>query len=250
MLIFIDESGHYRINDPSPFAVLSAVTMENSCRRDFIRTIFNLKRKFWNIKEPHQYEMKGTLLLNDRSLKTSPNPKTDFLDEIFSLCKSNNLVTFATIAPRPVQLSLDAQDYTYLSRLYTYLLERIDKFMEERQPNSIATIVFDSIDDKTNKKISISFGRFLYRSLVGQQFLHISPVPLFANSILEPGIQIADLFAYCINQRFQQRLGIRKHKLIGAYYNMIKDLQFISQDQTLRGIRFIREGKPEETVEE
>lgn len=229
MLVFVDESGLPHVNDPNPCSTLAGIALEERLSKDFAREIFNLKKKFWGVTGPTEKELKGRLLLNKRSF-TSPK-KIEFVEELFTLCRQYELQTFATIQERPTQEVL-IKDSTYLTTEFTYLLERINKFMEENFPDNFALIVFDGKDDRSNEKTAGKFTNFLYRSTWGKEFIHILPTPFFVNSKITPEIQIADIFAYCINQRFQNRREIE------PYYKMIQGLQFISLDGETRGIRY------------
>ena len=97
----------------------------------------------------------------------------------------------------------------------------------------------------SNERLAIRFADYLYKTKSGWEFHHILDTPFFVNSKVTPGIQIADLFAYVINQRFQKRGG----KLIKKYYTE-KKMQFEweseeEEDYVVRGIKFIE--REEET---
>ena len=61
--------------------------------KSFSVICFNLEKKFWKVEEPFDFEIKGRLLLSRNGL-TSPK-KREFIEEILSLCKLNQVVAFA-----------------------------------------------------------------------------------------------------------------------------------------------------------
>lgn len=243
MLIFIDESGHPRPTDPSPFSILSAIALKTECSRDFSRELFNLKKEFKGIENPHEWEIKGRKLIGGRYV----SPRTrEFIEEIFALCRLYDVKVFASIMERPKDEILDVDVNPHIHDLYTYLMERVNRYIFEKYPERRAVFLFDSRDRMTNEKLAIIFTDFLYKTKTGWECKHILDTPFFVNSKVTPGIQIADLFAYTINQRFQKRGG----KLMRKYYKEIKKIQFEweseeKEDFVLRGIKFIdkKEGK-------
>lgn len=239
MLIFIDESGQPRPTDPSPFAVLAAIALKSEHSRDFSREIFNLKKGFKGIENPYDWEIKGNKLIGSKYI----TPRTrEFIEELFALCRECEVVAFASIMERPKDTTLDIGIDPHIHTLYKFLMRRVNKFVLENFPERRAVFLFDSQDDRSNKRLAIRFTDFLYKTKKGWEFKNILDTPFFVNSEMTPGIQIADLFAYIINKRFQQK----KKRPIEKYYQEIKGLQFEweseeKEDLVLRGIKFIQQ---------
>lgn len=144
VLIFVDESGLPHPNDPNPYPVIAAVAVQESTSKDFSREVFNLKKKFWGVTDPTQWEIKGTKLLSRRAF-TCPK-KIEFVEEILSLCRKMGLAAFASIMKRPVELSLSltSKESAHLSKMYQFLLERIDYFVRVRTPDGFGILLFDA----------------------------------------------------------------------------------------------------------
>lgn len=85
MLIFVDESEWPKPSTAAGYTVWAAAALRPQLSKEFSREIFNLEKKFWRISEPHEFEIKGRMLLNKRAL-TSPK-KLEFVEEVLSLCK-------------------------------------------------------------------------------------------------------------------------------------------------------------------
>jgi hypothetical protein len=147
-------------------------------------------------------ELKGRRLLNSRALNL---PKTrDFVEQFVTLCKEVGAVLFAVVQDGTFTL---ASESNKLPNLYRSLMKRVNTYMEEKHPTELAMFFFDGIDHQSNKKIAISFNNFMYRHHAGQSYKNILPTPFFCDSEVSPGIQIADVLAYCVNQRYGGRRG-------------------------------------------
>ncbi|MBA7660999.1 hypothetical protein ES703_69009 [subsurface metagenome] len=239
MLVFVDESEWPKPSTPGGYTVWAAVALQPQLSKSFSREIFNLERKFWRINEPHEFEIKGRMLLNKRAL-TSPK-KIEFVEEVLSICKRYQVYAFA-IGMRQLEEPMFtgfSPEESRIFRVYHYLLERIEAMMEENYPNDMAVVLLDSSDKETDKRRAITFGNFLYGHEAGKSMQKIVETPFFVSSTLTPGIQIADLFAYAVAQ---QNLGRREAKL-KEFYGRIRELEWRSNrvdvEHPLRGFRFI-----------
>ena len=162
MLVFIDESEWPKPSAPSGYTVWAAVALQPQLSKSFSREIFNLERKFWRINEPHEFEIKGRMLLSSRAL-TSPK-KVEFVEEVVSLCKHYQLLTFAVGMQQleePMLTGFSSEE-SRIFRVYYYLLERVEAMMQESYPDDMAMVLLDSADKETNKRRAIAFGNFLY----------------------------------------------------------------------------------------
>lgn len=169
---------------------------------DFSRDLCNLKRTFWKIDEPTEKKLKGSLLLSDRALTMPKN--REFVEQVQALLRLHEVRVFAVVTKGP-QGTLKSKNY--LPQSFQFLIDRVNQHTSEVAPGSKAALIFDSIEDKTNRHIAISVTNFLYRHGFGKSLDHILDFPLFADSMTTPGLQIADLVAYCVNSRYMGRRG-------------------------------------------
>ena len=239
MLVFIDESEWPKPSASGGYTVWGAVALQPQLSKAFSREVFNLERKFWRISEPHEFEIKGRMLLNRRAL-TSPK-KLEFVEEVVSLCKRYQLLAFAVgmrQLEEPMLVGFSSEE-SRIFRVYHYLLERVEAMMQESYPDDMAMVLLDSADKETNKCRAIAFGNFLYGHEAGKSMQKIVETPFFVSSSLTPGIQIADLFAYALAQ---QNLG-RKEAKLKEIGERIRELEWRSSrvdvEFPLRGFRFI-----------
>jgi hypothetical protein len=198
MLVYVDES-YKSATEPNCKSTFAAVCIPQVQYRAFDTDFFKLKRHFWkNVQEPSDLEFKGRNLLSEHALELPKN--RDFIRQLIILMKEYQLVPFAVVQDGSLQLS--AIMPPQLPQLYRAVLGRIDRLMIERAPNDQAILFFDGIDHQTNQKIAIAFNSYMFRHYRGVQLFHVLPVPNFSDSVVTPGIQIADVLAYCVNERY------------------------------------------------
>ena len=244
MLIFVDESEWPHPRTPGGFTVWAAVGIPSNNSRELFRELFNLEKKFWDVQEPYDFEIKGRLLLNRRGLE-SPK-KREFVEEILSLCKLNGTVAFAIGLryPQTFGMQVGFEPNTYI--VIRDLVERVEKMMEERFPNELAVMVFDSQEDKKDKERALEFGNYLYGTPQGNRIVQVSDTPLFSSSQVTKGLQIADVFAYALAQQNMGRNDLER------YCGRIREMEWWSEErgdgQPWRGFRFRDIGINEERI--
>jgi len=240
MLVFVDESYDER-DVPHPKSTFSAMLIQERRYREFDMKLFELKRHFWKVTNPYDMELKGRKLLNERVLSLPKN--RDFVEQFITLCKEVGVVFFAVVQEGTFTLASESDK---LPGLYRALLRRVNTFMEDKHTDDQAVFFFDGIDHRTNQKIAISFSNFMYRHHRGQASKNILPTPFFCDSEVSPGIQMADVIAYCVNQRYGGRRG-RLEDIFQRFRELSYNHEDPEQDFTLWGVSMV---KPEPAVAE
>jgi hypothetical protein len=242
VLVFVDESyddgGAVRAR--STFAALA---IQERRYREFDMKLFDLKRHFWKVANPYDMELKGRKLLSERALTLPKN--RDFIEQFITLCKEVGAVFFAVVQEGTFTL---ASESNKLPNLYRTVMRRVNTFMEDKYAEHQAIFFFDGIDHKTNEKIAISFNNFMYRHHWGQASKNILPTPFFCDSVVSPGIQIADVLAYCVNQRYGGRRGY-----LEDIFQKFRELAYNHADPdegfTLWGICMVKPDEPATVLE-
>ena len=237
MLVFVDESYHPKDNLVAK-TTFCAVAIEESMYREFDMKLFDLKKHFWKIQEPCETEIKGRLLLSERAITLPKN--RDFASQVITLCKEVRAVPFAVIQDGSFTL---ASDEYKLPNLYRGLMRRVNTFMEDKFPQGHATFFFDSIDHQSNRKIALCFNNYMYRHHWGQSYKNIVPTGFFCDSEVSPGIQVADLLAYCANQRYAGRRGYLED-LFQEFRKLSYNHQDPDEDFTLWGFSMVKSDEP------
>ncbi len=244
MLVFVDES-YDRSTDPDPKSTFSAVLIQENRCRALDAKLFELKRHFWKVQQSYDLELKGRLLLSDRALELPKN--RDFIEQFIILFKEVGAITFAVVQDGTFPL---ASQSDRLPSLYRALLWRVNTVMQEKFPEDHAVFFFDGIDHRTNKKIAVSFTNFMLKHRWGQAYRHIIPTCFFCDSEVTPGIQMADVLAYCVNERYKGKRGY-----IEDYFQQFRNFTFNHQnpdeDFTLWGFQRIRpEAEPAPAIDQ
>lgn len=230
VLVFIDES-YKQANHANPKTTYGVVLVEESQYREFDTKLFNLKKKFFKVSQPHEMELKGRLLLSERAIEMPKN--RSLIEQILYLCQEMGIVLFALTQDGTISMTGKSDR---LPDLYKGILWRINAYMNEKRPDGVATLFFDDVDRHSNMNIAINFTSFMYRHAWGRGYTNILPVPFFCNSVVSPGIQIADIVAYCVNERYTGRRGY-----LEDVFQELRELSYNSVDQgvDLYGIQAI-----------
>lgn len=253
VLVFIDDSRWDRPGRKDYFATTVGVAVEELRLADFTRKILRLKSRFFKRREIGDYPLRGRLLLNNRALDSFR--KQEFISELFSLCRLMKITTFAatrkcSLTAEQPELSVyldeqrrgsisDSDRYSRqeISLLLAYLFERVNSFMLENHPGTQAKMVFKSTDPQRDAVLCAGVMNFIYKTSFGGGFEGILGHPLFAPRELAEGLQVADLFAYIINQHQGGRPEMRD------YFAEVESMQFVSSIERdefqLRGINLI-----------
>lgn len=202
MLVFIDESGHPHPKDSTTRPILVSVCLPESRHRDVSRQLFSLKR---NLLGREEYELKGTKLLRPKVFEAKPR-KRELVESVFDLVRNTDLVLFAIIMERPSTKPLIPEGT--LPNQYRFLLQRINAFMEQSaKPNDMAILIFDGQGTAgIPGGLGPGISRYLFRHREGQSWSRILDTPLFVDSKITPGIQLADVMASCIRQYEENEL--------------------------------------------
>jgi len=121
----------------------------------------------------------------------------------------------------------------------------MNKIAEENQPGGFGIMLFDAPAIARCKQIATTIMGYFYRTKKGQEWTNIIPNPFFVDSSITPGIQIADLFCYIISGNLSGR------KELNGLFNLLKrELEFVSGDGNIRGLRGCKEKETREEEEE
>lgn len=219
MLVFVDES-YRKPEEPNAKSTFGAVLLQEQRYRELDTKLFELKRVFWKVENSYDFELKGRDLLSERKISLPKN--REFISQIVFLCKEVGCVLFAVVQDGTITL---ASESNRLPSLYRALLWRVNTFMQEKFPADQAVFFFDGIDHPTNQKVAISFNNFMQRHRWGRAYQNVIPTPFFCDSRVSPGIQLSDVLAYCVNERYVGRRGY-----LEEYFQLFRDLSFNYQN--------------------
>jgi Protein of unknown function (DUF3800) len=231
MLVFIDESGHPRPTDDATRPVILAVCIKESDVGRLTRAMFTVKRNLLGSLQLSREENEGKAIkfLSRRAI-TQISVKREYVDAMFDHLRDVDLAVFGIVMERPDRDPYAGPDF--LQTHFRWLLERIDRFMENEHPSYMAIPIFDGQDPRTNQIFADCFTGFMAKSTSGRAMAHVVPTPLFVDSSLTPGIQISDWFAYVIRLYYEQGLD-RTSGVTDGYLSAIKRYASIVRSKTI-----------------
>jgi hypothetical protein len=230
MIFYIDESGHPNPNDPIARPVIVAVGVPIARSRELAGRMHAVKRDVLGDTDIlHEEKYKAATIFNKRTFQRVPH-KWQYLEQVIRLAVGFPVVTFAIVMERPDTLPASGQ---YLPPQWQYLIQRINVYCEKQSTHGL--LVLDSCDGKTDAKLAAQIGGFLFRSAIGRMFAHVVETPLFVNSMVTPGGQLADYFASSIRQYYglnnaEQETSDSYGAAIRASYRLIEDTILDQQD--------------------
>lgn len=119
-----------------------------------------------------------------------------FVDGIFELLASHDAKVFAAMIPRIKRPAKAPPEF--LRKDQVFLLERFFYFLEAQQETGL--IVMDGTEKAADRRFVRRMERYFELTDTGRRRTHwIVPVPLFVESDMAYGVQVADLCIYCLN---------------------------------------------------
>lgn len=251
MLVYVDQAGYPSPKNSSPYSVLLCVCIEERNGRQLAKRLHHVKENYLtmpiikkiyglmheiglespsNIRplseiikarapDPTSMELKGIYFAGRESFSQITNA-AEIVNSVFQLLDIISAV-FAVVMPRP-NFKPDTPSGE-LTNWHRFLLQRVHSHMLAIAPDSLATVISDEYGVEQDRKLATGFSNFLFKSLEGQQYDHILETPLFVNSALCPGIQVADVFAYVGRQYYCHNLEKTK-RTTDPYFLWLKRL--------------------------
>ena len=237
-LLFLDESGHD--HKQMPYEVHGGIAVHASKLWPFLSAVRTLEQSVFGAYL-HQYnsELKGSKLLskdrfkwaaqaaemepaelrkqalnflNNGAQKRSPR-RSEFTafgqacikmaEGILELLKSHDAWIFAAFTPADAAPAGPLPE-DFLRKDLVFLFERFFYFLEEDKEPGL--LVMDGSEKQADRKLVRRIERYFTHSRTGRERTQwIVPVPLFVESDMSYGVQVADLCIYCLNWGWRLR---------------------------------------------
>jgi hypothetical protein len=227
---YIDESGSKdpatsgTRSDGSTFTkdhlfVLTAVSLYEGNWKDFEREITNLKLEFSdNLKrrtgqryDLPQCEVKSTWLRHPRQRAQhspflhalSDDERTRLSEAFYNQLQPRHMRIFSVVVDkRKLHDHVDG-DILY-KKAYEILLERLERYLGEFHDKHKGLVIIDDVSRQENRSLAAKHSYIQREGNQSMRFRHIIEGPMFTDSALSTGIQLADLCAYNIYRAFNQ----------------------------------------------
>ena len=92
-----------------------------------------------------------------------------------------------------------------MSKHYILLLQRIQETAKRNYCDNVIVLI-DNENRKVDKYVAYAFNNYLYRTASGNDLDRILEVPIFADSEMTIGLQLADLVAGVLRQYYSRNL--------------------------------------------
>jgi hypothetical protein len=275
-VFYIDEAGnpnehHIPLkNGETPLFTLAAIAFPLEEWRTRDREFLNIKRYYFPDRMHRQnrrdenVEIKGNELTAPRS--ASSGRKQAFLKSVLSFISDHSGTCFAvSFLKNPVSPIASRSLYTHALQI---IVERFSAFIDEHQDYQNGILICDSrsrgLSGDQNLVVIESHMSYIFGHCKGRTCTNIAEAPLFADSKLCVGIQLADIFAsVCYTNHYRHRLNSEPHALengyldyshMAKYWSLIKPMFFRSNrkhaDYPRHGMRVIDHRPPTQLSEQ
>lgn len=207
MLAYIDESGIAHYHDSTKRPVVLAVCISEELHRTIAGRVHRWRKDLPSALGWKEGELKGRVLIKRRIFEKFPSDR-DLVDRAFDLILESEIAVFAVIMNHP------RKDRTLtagrLPSEYRRLIQRVNLYMEHEHKGEMAVLVFDGKGTGlVPRGLAPAVEAFLFRSEEGRSYGNVVETPLFVDSKITPGIQLADLAASAVRQFYENKLDSR-----------------------------------------
>ena len=197
---YVDESGnphaHHNplANGETPLFALTAVAIHSSHWRGFSQDYAMLKERFFRKelrnRRPQYYEIKGNTLLSPRNKQSSR--RVVFTHKVMDLILSYGGRIFSTVFIKSA--SSPASKVSLYTHGLQVLCERLHAFLDEvGDPSIQGLMMLDGRLKQLDEQVARSHLSFIFGHQEGRQFTKLVEAPVFVDSKLSAGIQLADV---------------------------------------------------------
>ena len=236
---YIDETGgvtrHHEPlkNGETPIFCLNALAIHKSDWRRLDRQYLYLKRDFFKseigTRRAEYFEVKGNYLLAPGHRHNRRN--AEFLRRTLRLCDGLGAQAFSIAIMK--NAASPATPKVLYSLALQYLVERLHLFLDSCSGDPNGILIVDSRTRELDAHVARSHLSYVFGHPTGRGFHRILEAPLFADSRLTVGLQIADIIGSGIyaNQVFRRCSGVpgvADYSHSPAYWPLLNAIQFRS----------------------
>lgn len=251
--LYLDESGSNArhqlpvTSGQSPVFTLAGIALPIERWRSYDRAYLALKRQFFSAeidqssKPDTRWEIKGSDLIAPRNSNSDRNKV--FTYKVFDLVQDHGGKAFGcSFLKCPIEPVPKTSMYTKAVQIID---ERFDIFLREQNDNGI--LILDSRmahmkrGSGTDYTVAVSHLSYVFGNAHGRELKRIKEAPLFADSCLTAGLQIADIvaaqaYAYAYREKLApegaiQELGLLDYTHTRAHSKPLKDVEFHSRNK-------------------
>lgn len=208
--MYIDEAGVEAKNDQTQYFVTSGAIFHEDDLTDMKKTVHAFKNNIFTGKfannEIHTHDIyKG----KNKFLGITPSQIDTILTSLYTIINNLNFSTISVAIDKPALMKSKFSNYDVLETAYKFLVERFDKYL--RRTENMGIIRIDKTSDRPNilnkkdGKILSEINNIRHHGTNWQSIKNIVEEPLFYDSLLRKGLQIADAVVYCTNRHLNKK---------------------------------------------
>ncbi len=242
-VLYVDESGDINshsvpiTNGKTPIFTLTGVALPLEEWRNLDREYLGLKRNFFkpeldrSTKRPEQFEVKGNSLTSPRNKRS--DRRHQFLKELCDMVNRYGGKLFCvSMIKNPVTPTPPTTIYTHSLQI---MVERYNCFVAEHKYFDKGIIIADSTL-RFDQRVAKSHMSFIFGHETGRQLTCIYEAPLFADSKLTVGLQIADnlssmIFTNHYHHHCKDIEGAVSYEHMTQHWPTISSLEFRSRNR-------------------
>lgn len=260
-VFYTDEAGDPKphscplANGQTPIFTLAGVVFPLEKWRSYEREYQQLKARFFPDDVARKGGRKDLVEIKGNEL-TSPRQKNSdrrkaFLKAVLSLISRNGGNCFGVTFIKNCNVPAAAK--SIYTKGFQILLERYNAYLEDCGTSNNGIIICDSRASTIrgtcgDAEVSSSYMSYIYGNRVGKTLTHIQEAPLFTDSKLTAGIQIADNFASLLftNHYYQHCRdfpGAPDYQHVSQYWPKIHELEYKRPSERMFGFRVVDHDK-------
>lgn len=238
IFFYVDEAGDPRphheplLEGETPLFCLSAVAVHSSRWRELDRALLALKRKYFSFEMAafgarypdmrlEHFEVKGRELFKPSNARSRRNRV--FALKVLNLAQRLDARLFSVIWRKDPNNPVDSMSmYTHSLQI---LAERFQYYCEQAGDQGV--IVVDARTRTLDFRVASGHLSFIFGHPHGRTYTALTEAPMFVDSVLSAGAQLADILGGCIYGYYYQR---RCSGIAGFYNGMnpVTPAQFVA----------------------
>jgi hypothetical protein len=196
-ILYVDDSGSPSVKDNTSYYVISGVIIHETDINQMEREVQQYKSLNFIIgyknAEIHVHDIyKSQRKFSELTRQT----KYELLDNLYSMINTLPITTIS-VGISKVQLLQIHPDWDVFNAAWTFLTERFDKFVSDHGNSINKGIIIDRSSKIPEKEIWKIVNRLRRYGSYFQSIDNIVEEPIFVESQIREGIQLADACAYC-----------------------------------------------------
>lgn len=214
--MYLDEAGVEVKRDQTKFFVVSGAVFHEDHLTGMKEVVQSFKNTTFNGKFENNEIHVHDIYKGKKEFLGITLPEIDsILNELYTMINSLEFSTISVAIDKPALAASGYSHYDILETAYKFLVERYDKFLRKTENKGVIRIDRTSNKpttlNKKDDKILNLINNVRHHGTNWQSVRNIVEEPIFYDSTLRKGLQIADAVVYCTNRHLNGSLDFNKY---------------------------------------